>query len=155
MDRKGDGTSLFAPQCGPELSCEDESNTLFSLLSSQVTSCFKATEVDAKGNESLRPWHLPALPTSTKVRQTNPERSRESNFAKLGPETTCSLISLLFLLPSHRAPALCASGVFEERGDGAWWSQKERGYGERRAMSGLVWPFPITRRRLLLYLEAS
>lgn len=96
MDRKGDGTSLFAPQRGPELSCEDESNTLFSLLSSQVTSCFKATEVDAKGNESLRPWHLPALPTSTKVRQTNPERSRESNFAKLGPETTCSLISLLW-----------------------------------------------------------
>lgn len=50
MDHEGDGTSLFAPLRGPELSCEDESNTLFSRLGSQVTSCFKATEVDAEGN---------------------------------------------------------------------------------------------------------
>lgn len=58
LGHEREGTSPFALQIGPELSSEEESNTLFSHLCSQVTSCLTAPDVDAKGVESLRPWHL-------------------------------------------------------------------------------------------------
>lgn len=88
----GEGTSPFALQSGQELSCEDESNTLFSHLSCQVPSCSKATEVDAKGNQSLKPWHLPHLQRSDSLLGNTAEEAMSP--VTLCWEMTCSLFSL-------------------------------------------------------------
>lgn len=79
LGHMGEGTSLSALQSGQKLSCEDESNTLFSHLSCQVPSCSKATEVDAKGNQSLKPWHLPHLQRSDSLLGNTAEEAMSSD----------------------------------------------------------------------------
>lgn len=92
LGHTGEGTSLFALQSGQELSCEDESNTLFSHLRCQVPSCSKSTEVDAKGNQSLKPWHQPHLQRSDSLLRNTAEEAMSPD--TLGWEMTCSIFSL-------------------------------------------------------------
>lgn len=100
---------------------------LFSHLSSQVTSCLKATDVEAKGNESLRPWHRP---TACKGQSALPGTEVMSPNA-LGWEKSSSVFSLSFLLPSHRALVLCAVKSLLRAGVGpaglSWSGDEEEG----------------------------
>lgn len=128
----GEGTSLFALQSGQKLSCEDESNTLFSHLSCQVPSCSKATEVDAKGNQSLKPWHFPTCKGQIVFPGTQQR--------KQCPQTPWAGRWLAPFSPFPQSSSTHASEDFEERVDGASGASRRGGWGGRKAMSGLVFP---------------
>ena len=133
------GSSFFSPQNRLELSCEDESNTLCYHLSSRIASCFEVTEVDTKGNESRRLWHL-CLPGPTCKGQALLSTQEAASPNTSAWETTYPLLSL-FLLCSHRALPPWAGEVPEER---------RTGWGREAGVLSLAWYYPATHKKASL-----